>query len=268
MSRILIGACIGALCLSAAAVPAAAQNAASFSGTWKGDIASAKLPAKPDVFMLKDGRYSCSSCVPAVAVKADGTAQASPGHDYWDHIAVKPVDARTIAYRYTRGGKVVTTSTDTVSPDGRTLTSRWRSTDNAKGVEQSGTKVETRIGPAPAGAHAASGSWRREAIKAISDSSLYLTLKDDGRALTFSQPSGETFTARFGGPAVPIVGDPARTMAQVRRAGPRTIVETDTRDGKVVYVYTMTLAPDGRSITMVNEDRRQGTKTQFVAHRQ
>ena len=122
--------------------------------------------------------------------------------------------------------------------------------------------------PAPPGAHATSGSWQRAAIKQVSESNLFMTFSDTGKALTFSQPSGETYTATFGGPAVPIVGDPARTMAKVRRVDARTIEETDLRDGKIVYVYTMTLAPDGKSMAVVNEDRKQGTKTQFVAYRQ
>jgi len=257
-----------AIVLCGLAAPALAQTTPSFTGTWKGDIASAQLPTKLDVFVLKNGRYNCSSCVPAVAVTADGTPQAAPGHDYWDHIAVKPVDARTISYTYMRQGKVVSSSTDTVSEDGQTLTTRWRSTNNAKQIEQTGTATETRAAPPPAGAHAASGSWRQAAIQSVSESNLFITFKDDGKALTLSQPSGETYTATFGGPAVPIVGDPAKTMAKVRRVDARTIEETDSRGGKTVYVYTMTLAPDGKSMTIVNDDRQQGTRTQFVAYRQ
>ncbi|MCB8829779.1 hypothetical protein LJD47_32685, partial [Escherichia coli] len=175
------------------------------------------------------------------------------------------VDPQTIAYTYSRGGKPVSTSTDTVSADGKTLTSSWRSSDNAKGIEQSGTSTETRVGPAPAGAHAASGSWQRAAIQQVSDSNLYITFKDSGDTLVFSQPSGETYTAKFGGPAAPIVGDPAGTLAKVRRVDARTVEETDLRGGRVVYVYTMILSPDGKSMTVVNDDRKAGTKTQFVA---
>lgn len=252
----------------ASATLLSAQTKPSITGTWKGDLASAKLPAKPDVFAIRAGRYTCSTCTPPVAVKADGTPQASTGHDYWDHVAVTVVDPRTIAYSYTRGDKVVSTSTDTVSPDGKTLTTQWRSTDNAKGVEQSGTVVATRVGAAPAGAHAASGSWKRAEIKDLTDSNLIITFKDDGESLSLMQPSGEHYTAKFGGPPVAIVGDPAGTMAQVRRINATTIQETDSRGGKPVYVYTMTLAPDGKSMTVVNNDVKAGTKTQFVAYRQ
>ena len=260
-----------ATCLIAA--PSSAQNVAAksarpFTGTWKGDIASAKLPEKIDVFQLKDGRYTCPSCVPAVAVKADGTPQASAGHDYWDHLAVKAVDANTVAYTYYRAGKVMTSSTDPLSADGKTLTSNWRSNDNAKGLEQSGTSTETRVAPAAPGAHAASGSWKQAEIKQISDSNLILILDDTGTALKMSQPSGEHYTASFGGPAVPFVGDPGKTMIKVRRVGPRTIEETDTRGGKIVAVYTMTLGPDDKTLAVKVDNRQQGTTTQFVAYRQ
>lgn len=251
------------------AAPAAAQTAApSFTGTWKADIASAKLPAKPDVFVLKDGRYSCSSCVPPVSVVADGTPQAAPGHDYWDHIAVKAVDDRTIAYTYSRGGTVTSESTDTLSADGNTLTTNWRSTDNVKKIEQSGTSTETRIAPAPAGAHPLSGTWKQAAIEAVTDSNTVIQLKETPKTFGWTQASGETYTATFGGPAVPFVGDPAKTMVKVRRIDPATIEETDTRAGKVVTVYRLTLAPDGKTLNVAIDDRKNGTKTQFTAYRQ
>ena len=43
-----------------------------FDGTWKIDVSTAKLPDKPDDFLLKDGMYDCKTCVPPVRVKADG----------------------------------------------------------------------------------------------------------------------------------------------------------------------------------------------------
>ncbi|MCP3735428.1 hypothetical protein M9979_11160 [Sphingomonas sp. RP10(2022)] len=250
------------------AVPAAAQIAPLFTGTWKADIATAKLPAKPDVFELKDGRYTCSSCVPAIAVKADGTPQAATGHDYWDHIAVKAVDPTTISYSFYRAGKLTSANTDTVSADGNTLTSRWRSSDNVKKLEQSGTSTETRIAPAAPGAHAASGSWKPAEIKAVSDSNLIIQIKETPATFSWTQPSGETYTAKFGGPAVPFVGDPAKTMVKVRRIDARTVEETDTRAGKVVIVYTLTLQPDGQTLGVKVDNRKDGTKTEFTAHRQ
>ena len=252
----------------AIATPAGAQTASSFTGTWKADVTTAKLPAKPDVFALKDGRYTCSSCVPAIDVKADGTPQAAPGHDYWDHIAVKAVDANAIAYSFSRAGAIVNSSVDTVSADGNTLTTQWKSTDNVKKLEQSGTSTETRIGPAPAGAHAASGMWKQAEIKAVTDSNLTLQLTETPETFSLTQPSGETYTARFGGPAVPFVGDPAKTMVTVRRTDAATMEETDTRAGKVVMVYRMTIAPDGKSMVVAVDALKTGTTTQFTAYRQ
>ncbi|MCU6454996.1 hypothetical protein LPN01_12995 [Sphingomonas sp. A2-49] len=259
-------ALVAAACMLA--VPAGAQTAPSFTGTWKADIASAKLPAKPDVFALKDGRYTCSSCVPAIDVKADGTPQAASGHDYWDHIAVKAVDANAIAYTFMRDGKVTSANTDTLSADGNTLTSRWRSTDNVKKLEQSGTSTETRIGPAPTGAHAASGTWKQAEIKAVTDSNLTLELKETPTTFGWTQPSGESYTATFDGPAVPFVGDPAKTMVKVRRIDATTVEETDTRGGKIVAVYRLAMAPDGRTLAVTFDNRKEGTTTQFTAYRQ
>ena len=39
-----------------------AQN--PIDGTWKADLSKLKFPEKPDVIVLKDGRYQCPTCVP------------------------------------------------------------------------------------------------------------------------------------------------------------------------------------------------------------
>ena len=45
-------------------MPAVASSQVSIDGTWKIDVASAKFPEQPDKYVVKDGRYTCSTCVP------------------------------------------------------------------------------------------------------------------------------------------------------------------------------------------------------------
>ena len=45
-------------------IPAIASAQVSIDGTWKIDAATAKFPEKPDKYEIKDGRYTCSTCVP------------------------------------------------------------------------------------------------------------------------------------------------------------------------------------------------------------
>src|SRR5215467_312104 len=79
--------------LCAVVAPACAIAASPIDGTWKADVSSAQMPKKPDIYVLKDGMYSCKTCAPAYSVKADGTDQAVSGHPYYDTVAIKVVDA-------------------------------------------------------------------------------------------------------------------------------------------------------------------------------
>jgi hypothetical protein len=253
------------LCIAS---PASAQ---SLTGTWKGDVASAELPTKPDVFMVKDGVFTCSTCIPAVKVAADGQFHRLGGHPYWDEIKVSVVSPTSVRYDYRLKGKDTSTSTDTVSADGETLTSRSHSTaaSNAAGKAIDGGSTQKRVAPRPAGAHATSGSWRTTKVEQPStDAPLTIVLEDSGKALTLRSGIGEHFTATYGGPAVMVVGDQGHTMAAVRRIDALTVEETDTRDGKPVITYRYALQPDGRTIRMTVTDLRKGQVTKVNLIRQ
>ncbi len=222
------------------ATPALA--ASPFDGTWKVDVKSAQLSTKPDVFAIKDGVFSCASCAPAYKVAADGAPHAVAGHDYWDATSVTVVDPMTIRRALMKNGKSTGEGTETLSADGKTLVTVYRSDNNAKGMMLETTSKAMRVGPAPAGAHAISGSWRATNDVQVADENLTATLSVKGQMLTLSFPTGESYTARFGGPAVAMMGDKAGTMVSVKRAGPNGFVETDMRGGKTVGNNTYTVA--------------------------
>ena len=91
MKRVAIAA---SLVFAFAAAPAFAQS--PFDGTWKEDLSTYKAPEKPDVFAVRNGVYTCDTCVPRVEVPADKADHAVTGHPYYDQIAVRVVDDRTI----------------------------------------------------------------------------------------------------------------------------------------------------------------------------
>jgi hypothetical protein len=47
--------------------------------------------------------------------------------------------------------------------------------------------------------------------------------------------------------------------------GKNTVEETDKRDGKVIFVARMTVAPDGKSMTIAVTDKLHGTTAEYVA---
>jgi hypothetical protein len=49
--------------------------ASPFDGTWKVDLNSAQFPEKPQIVVLQNGTFQCSTCDPKINVKADGSDQ-------------------------------------------------------------------------------------------------------------------------------------------------------------------------------------------------
>lgn len=44
----------------------------SFDGTWKIDLAEFQPAAKPDIYLLQNGIYHCTTCDPPLEIGADG----------------------------------------------------------------------------------------------------------------------------------------------------------------------------------------------------
>ncbi len=144
-------------------------------GTWKIDLGATKLPTKPDVFLLEKGSFTCSSCTPAYTIKADGITHPVAGHDYYDAASVEVVDAHTVVQRSGKAGKIGFKLVNSISADGNTLTYEFTDTSAPNGVPVTGKGVETRVAPAPAGAHVISGSWRTTSMTNMSDSGLTIS---------------------------------------------------------------------------------------------
>lgn len=261
-----IGLSATALVSLAFAAPAVAEH--PLDGTWKADIKTAQLPTKPDVILLKSGMFECSTCTPPLKVAADGAFHAVAGRDYADEASVTIVDDHTVRYANRLRGKDVSSATDSVSADGNTLTTKWQSTNNATGTPTEGISTETRVAAAPTGAHIVSGSWKQTKVDAMSDANLTVTYKVDGDTVMMTQPTGEHYTAKFGGPMVAIDGDPGKTMVTVKKLGTGGVEETNMRGGKTVGIFTFVPAADGKSALGTWNDTRAGTKTSYTAYKQ
>jgi len=249
-------------------MPALAKAQDAFDGTWKGNLNTAQLPKKPDVYLLQDGMYHCKTCVPPVDIKADGQDQKVTGHPYYDTMSIKIVDDRTIEETEKKNGKTVATSKTTVSPDGNTLAFEFTDSSATNADPVTGKGEETRVAKGPAGSHAVSGSWRIAKMESISENALLVTFKVEGDSLTMTTPTGQAYTAKLDGTEAPYKGDPGTTSVSVRRLIKNMIEETDKRDGKVISVTRMTVASDGKTMTIAVNDMLHGTTSQFVAEKQ
>jgi len=249
-------------------LPLLASAQSPFDGTWKVDMNKVDFPKKPDVYVLQNGMYQCKTCVPPIDVKANGEDQKITGHPYYDTIAIKVVNDHEIEETDKKNGKVVATSKTTVSPDGKTLMFEFTDSSNTNGAPVTGKGEAMRVAAGPAGSNAISGSWRTKKIENLSDNAITWTYKVDGDTLTMSNPTGQGYTAKLDGTDAPYKGDPGTTSVSVRKLPKDAIEETDKRDGKVIVIYRMTVAPDGKTMTIAITDKLRGTSSQFVAEKQ
>jgi hypothetical protein len=248
---------------ASAAGTAAAGGTGALAGTWKADLSSIQMDSKPDTFLLKDGKFTCSTCTPTLEVPADGALHPVTGRPYADALSVKVVDDHTVQRTSQKGGKETGSSTMKVSPDGKTLTVSWKDSSTPNTAPVTGEFTETRVAPAPAGAHAVSGSWKTNHVSDVSDEALTETYTIDGDTVTMKS-AGQSYTAKLGGPEVPMQGDIGGTTVNVTKVGDNGIRETFHRDGKVVSESTSTLGADGK-LTISIEDKRNGSTTKYVA---
>jgi len=250
---------VAALCMP---MLGAAQSA--FDGTWKVDMNKVDFPKKPDIFLLQDGMYECKTCTPPYKVKADGTDQAVSGHPYFDTVAIQVVSDHEIQETDKKGGKVVSTSTSTVSPDGNTVTFTFSDSSNTNGGPPVTGKGEaTRVAKGPAGSNAISGSWRGTKMESLSDNATVWTYKVSGDEITMTNPTGQSYTAKLNGTEAPMKGDPGVSSVSVKMKGKDTLEETDKRGDKVIGVFKMTVAADGKTAKASYDDKLQNRTTDF-----
>jgi hypothetical protein len=245
---------------------AMAQN--PVDGTWKIDLGKVHMSTKPDVLVLQKGMYTCKTCTPPIAVKADGEDHGVTGHPYYDSVAVKVVDDRTIEETDKKSGKIVATSTIAVSADGKTAAVDFTDSSDTDTAPVRGKATLTRVAPGPSGSHAVSGSWRNTKMQSMSDNGLMMTFKVDGDHLNMSNQTGQSYSAKMDGTEAPYKGDPGITSVTVVKAGASGFTETDKRNGKPISVAEVTVAPDGKTMNVVFHDKLRGTTTTFVAEKQ
>jgi hypothetical protein len=261
--------CVLAMALVAALLmPAMAMAQSPFDGTWKFDLTTAKLPEKPDVFLLQDGMYHCKTCAPTVDVKADGQDQKVSGNPYLDTISIRVVDDRAIAETDKKNGKTVGTSKTWVSADGSTLLFEFSDSSATSGDPVTGKGQETRVAKGPAGSHAISGSWKAAKMDTLSDNALKITYKVEGDSLNMSNLTGQSYTAKLDGTEAPYKGDPGTTSVSVKKVDKNTLEETDKREGKVISVAHIMVSADGKTLTLKVDDKLHGTTSQFTAMKQ
>ena len=219
----------------------------------------------PKEYLLKDGVYACTSCVPTLSVKADGEFHPVAGRKSFDSMSVKVVDDRSLGFVHRLGDRVVGKTTMTVSPDGKSLTMSVAETSAPNGSPNSATGTESRVAAAPPGAHAISGSWKTAMNPNMPDEALTFIFRMEGDTVNLRAP-GQSYAARPGSGEVAVEGDAPGTMVSLERLASNSLRETYTRDGKVVRITTMTIAADG-TMNGISENKVQGSTIRYSARK-
>jgi hypothetical protein len=95
-----------------------------------------------------------------------------------------------------------------------------------------------------------------------------ITYKCMAEGFSAKTPLGEKFDAKFDGKDYEVEDDPARTMVSVKLLSPNRVEQTNKRDGKVVGVLRLTVAPGGETIHATYENREANTTTTYTMLKQ
>ena len=243
-------------------LPNTSRSQSLFDGTWVIDTDKNRdfAAEKPIALSLAGGIFRDGHRV----LTADGKDQKVPVTGYWDTVSVRIVDEHTVEVTSKKAGKPMFMETDTVSPDGNTLTQVMKDMTEAETVTFE--SVFRRIAPAPSGAHAVSGSWQIFKQSRSANSTI-ITYKCTSQGFSAETPLGEKFDAKFDGKFYLIEDDPAHTMVAVKRIAANTVEMTNQRDGKVVFVVRLEVTPDGKAIHASSESKEDGSVKTWGLHK-
>jgi hypothetical protein len=245
-------------------IPATLMAQTPFDGVWVADVEKAQLAQKPEVYLLQNGVYECSTCVPRIKCEADGKDHHMAGSPYFSTLNLRAIDDHTLEITEKQGDRVVYSETDKVSPDGATLTAEITDSAGFDGSPINAQRTFTRAAAAPAGASPISGSWQVQKITVNSANGSTVTYKSMKDGLQASTPDGEGYEAKFDGKDYVIKGDPARASVCLRKINDHTIEETDKLAGTAHFKVLMTVSADGNSMKVVENDLERGTETTYT----
>jgi len=81
-------------------------------------------------------------------------------------------------------------------------------------------------------------------------------------------PLGERFDAKFDEKEYPLEDDPGHTMVSVKLLNSSSVEITSKRNGKVVGILHVSVAPNGKSIHVVFENKESNTTSSYEMQKQ
>src|SRR5919202_2039935 len=238
---------------------ASARAASPFDGVWVDDLKTQMGRAGFDEYVVATGLYRCDSCSPRRSYPADGKMRSVPGDASVTSESVAVTGPATMVTR-TISPQMSRETTMTVAADGQSATYVSLDAWPGRAKRLRTTYVAKRVAPAPAGAHAGSGSWQGVSYLEVPEEYRSVELREAHGRFTRRNFRHGRYTATIGGPPAPVRGDGKDIYrATVRAPDPRTRVETILLGDKPLVVRTYALSADGKSMVTAARDPEDGS---------
>jgi hypothetical protein len=249
------------ICACACGLSAAAD--APYAGKWKMNLAKSDFGDMTVTYeQMSGGEMKATMDGQSYTFKTDGTDSMTP----WGMtVAYKAAGANTWETTEKTNGKVTSTGTLKLSPDGKTLTM-----DDKRLKADGGTSNESMIFQRVSGGPGLAGKWKTKNLKSNAPETMSLTPKgSDGLSILLGN-EGAVCDARFDGKDYPITGPvwPSGWTCAISRKGERGLGLTWKKDGKVMYQETMAVSSDGKTLTETGSAAGVNEKIKVVYDRQ
>jgi hypothetical protein len=234
-----------ATALTCAALTGSAFASTSWDGTWKLDLNKSHL-AGPSFTYTKtaNGMWRYSDGAISFDFAPDGKPYKTISSDDTLSVTANGDRALTLVSRFK--DKVTTTTQETLSPDGKTLT------DHATGTRPDGTKFDdSTIYSRIAGGSGFAGKWKSTKVSVSVPDSWIISSSNDGTINWVIPGYKETVHGKPDGTPLPITGPTVAhgMTVSIKQVSPRRMDYTVTINGKTIGEGYQTLAADGKSFT-------------------
>lgn len=215
-----------------------------YAGKWKMNVAKSDFGDTTITYeQMPGGQMKATMDGQSYTFRTDGKDNMTP----WGMtVAWKAIGDKSWEMIEKTNGKVTSTSTLKLSPDGKTLAF------DAKRVKaDGGTSNDSISFQRVSGGPGLAGKWRTRNLNTSSPDTLSLTPKgNDGLAISLGNTGG-VCDAKFDGRDYPATSPvwPSGWTCTIARNGARGVALTWKKDGKEMYKNTLAVSADGMTLT-------------------
>ena len=236
---------------------------APYAGKWKINVAKSDFGNTTITYeQMSGGEMKATMDGQSYTFKTDGKDTMTP----WGMtVAWKAVDANTWEMTEKINGKVTSTGTLKLSPDGKTLT-----LDVKRVKADGGTSNDSMTFQRVSGGPGLAGKWKTKNLKTNSPETLSLTQKNsDGLTISLGN-AGSVCDAKFDGKDYPATGPvwPSGWTCVIAKNGARGLDLSWKKDGKEMYKTTLVVSGDSKTLTETGSAAGVNEKIKVVYDRQ